>query len=146
VAFELCLWVSLSQTFGMLPRIQLKTLLLIISAMLAGSVITDWLSLSSMGKSNQFGITDEGSVAFSGKRSSIGKVMMLYGNPTPVYERALRGHDRHNEIHGYTMHVLREQTLSEFWSKPAYILQLLLAELAKPPPERLKWLMYVFPD
>jgi hypothetical protein len=128
----------------MLPRIQLKTLLLIISAMLAGSVITDWLSLSSMGaSSNRYGFTDEGSVSFSGKQSSIGKVMMLYGNPTPVYERALRGHDRHNQIHGYRMHVLREQTLSEFWSKPAYILQLLLAELAKPLPERLKWLVCV---
>jgi hypothetical protein len=147
LASELCLWGSLSQTFEMLPRIQLKTLLLMISAMLAGSVITDWLSLSSMGTSSkQYGITDEGSVSFTGKRSSIGKVMMLYGNPTPVYERALRGHDRHNEIHGYSMQVLREQTLSEFWSKPAYILQLLLTELAKPPPERLKWLVYVFPD
>jgi hypothetical protein len=41
------------------------------------------------------------------------------------------------------MHVLREQTLSEFWSKPAYILQVLLAELAKPAPERLKWLVCV---
>ncbi len=67
--------------------------------------------------------------------------MMLYGNPTPVYERALGGHDLHNEIHGYPMFVLREKTLSEFWSKPAYILNVLLAELAKPAAERLEWIV-----
>jgi hypothetical protein len=115
-----------------------------VSCLLVGSVITDWLSLASIGiRSDQDAVTNAASHVTGGRRSSIGKVMMLYGNPTPVYERALRGHDRHNEIHGYTMHVLREQTLSEFWSKPAYILQLLLAELAKPAPERLKWLVCV---
>lgn len=128
----------------MLPRIQLRTVLLIVSCLLAGSVITDWLSLASISMlSDEYAVTNEASRLTDGRRSSIGKVMMLYGNPTPVYERALRGHDRHNEIHGYTMHVLREQTLSEFWSKPAYVLQLLLAELAKPAPERLKWLVCV---
>jgi hypothetical protein len=127
----------------MLSRIQLRTVLLIISCLLAGSVITDWFSLSSsIGTlSDQYALMNGGSGQSGASRSSIGKVMMLYGNPTPVYERALRGHNRHNEIHGYTMHVLREQTLSEFWSKPAYVLQLLLAELAKPSPERLKWLV-----
>jgi hypothetical protein len=128
----------------MLSRIQLRTLLLIISALLAGSVITDWLSSSRPFLfSDQYAMMSEDAGLADGRRSSIGKVMMLYGNPTPVYERALRGHDRHNEIHGYSMHVLREQTLSEFWSKPAYILQLLLTELAKPAPERLKWLVCV---
>lgn len=131
----------------MLPRIQLRTVLLIISCLLAGSVVTDWLSLASISMlSDEYTIANDVSHSTGGRRPSIGKVMMLYGNPTPVYERALRGHDRHNEIHGYTMHVLREQTLSEFWSKPAYILQLLLAELAKPAPERLKWLVCVSPD
>jgi hypothetical protein len=125
----------------MLCRIQLRTLLVIISALLAGSVIINWLSprrLFLFSDQNAMMSEDAG-----GRRSSIGKVMMLYGNPTPVYERALKGHDRHNEMHGYSMHVLREQTLSEFWSKPAHILQVLLAELAKPAPERLKWLVCV---
>jgi hypothetical protein len=127
----------------MISRIQLRALLLIISAALAGSVITDWLSSRPFLFYDQHALMGEDPGLAGGRRSSIGKVMMLYGNPTPVYERALRGHNRHNEIHGYSMHVLREQTLSEFWSKPAYILQVLLAELAKPAPERLKWLVCV---
>jgi hypothetical protein len=118
----------------------------IISAFLAGSVITDWLSSRRFFLfSDEYAITGEDADLAGGRRSSIGKVMMLYGNPTPVYERALKGHNRHNEMHGYSMHVLREQTLSEFWSKPAYVLQVLLAELAKPAPERLKWLVCVYP-
>lgn len=127
----------------MLSRIQVRTLLLIISALLAGSVITDWLSSRRLLFSDQYAMMSEDAGLAGGRRSSIGKVMMLYGNPTPVYERALKGHNRHNEMHGYSMHVLREQTLSDFWSKPAYILQVLLAELAKPAPERLKWLVCV---
>jgi hypothetical protein len=136
-----------SHVLAMLSRIQLRTLLVIISALLAGSVITDWLSSRKFFLfSDQYAMMGEDADPAGGKRSSIGKVMMLYGNPTPVYERALKGHNRHNEMHGYSMHVLREQTLSEFWSKPAYILQVLLAELAKPAPERLKWLVCVFPE
>jgi hypothetical protein len=128
----------------MLPRIQLRTLLVIISALLAGSVITDWLSSRRLFLfPDQDAMVGEDAGLADGRRSSIGKVMMLYGNPTPVYERALKGHNRHNEKHGYSMHVLREQTLSEFWSKPAYVLQVLLAELARPAPERLKWLVCV---
>ena len=133
-----------SHVLAMISSIQLRALLLVISALLAGSVITDWLSSSRPFLfSDRYAIIGEDPELAGGRRSSIGKIMMLYGNPTPVYERALRGHNRHNEIHGYSMHVLREQTLSEFWSKPAYILQVLLAELAKPVPERLKWIVCV---
>lgn len=127
----------------MVTVIQLRTALLVISALLAGSVITDWFSLGGLhtlsGRHAQMAPEPNGSA--STRRSSIAKIMMLYGNPTQVYERALRGHQRHNEIHGYPMFVLREQTLSEFWSKPAYILNVLLAELAKPEAERLEWLV-----
>jgi hypothetical protein len=133
-----------SHVLTMLSRIQLRTLLVVISALLAGSVITDWLSSRRIFLfSDQDAMMVEDAGLAGGRRSSIGKVMMLYGNPTPVYERALKGHNRHNEMHGYSMHVLREQTLSEFWSKPAYILQVLLGELAKPAPERLKWIVCV---
>ena len=45
-------------------------------------------------------------------KSSMEKAMMLYGHPPPVYERALRGHGKHNEMHDYPMYVLREQTTS----------------------------------
>jgi hypothetical protein len=37
--------------------------------------------------------------------------MMLYGHLPLVYERALRGHGKHNEMYGYSIYVLREQTL-----------------------------------
>ncbi|RDW59470.1 hypothetical protein BP6252_12557 [Coleophoma cylindrospora] len=67
---------------------------------------------------------------------------MLYGD-LPVYERALKGHDRHNKVHGYEMTVLRKQLLPGFWSKPAYILSRLLEELAKPDGERLEWLVWI---
>jgi hypothetical protein len=65
---------------------------------------------------------------------------MLYGD-NPVYEQALKGHERHNEIHGYDMTVLQQQLLEGFWSKPAYILSRLLQELAKPEAERLEWIV-----
>jgi hypothetical protein len=74
------------------------------------------------------------------KQSVIGKITMLYGD-LPVYERALRSHDQHNKVHGYTMSVLRQQLLPGFWSKPAYILSRLLEEMAKPEEERLEWVV-----
>lgn len=73
-------------------------------------------------------------------RSYVGKVSMLYGD-NPVYEQALKTHDKHNRAHGYEMTVLRRQLLPGFWSKPAYILSRLLEELAKPEDERLEWIV-----
>lgn len=66
---------------------------------------------------------------------------MLYGEPNPLYERVLATHDLHNAYFGYPFLVLREQTLPGYWSKPAYILRLLLSELEKSEPQRLKWLV-----
>ena len=67
---------------------------------------------------------------------------MLYGD-NPVYEQALKTHDKHNAAYGYDMTVLRRQLLPGFWSKPAYILSRLLEEMAKPEEERLEWIVYV---
>lgn len=66
---------------------------------------------------------------------------MLYGQYNNVYESALRTHQRHADLHGYSMHVLREDFIGGFWNKPSYILSLVIAELAKPKGERLEWLM-----
>lgn len=78
--------------------------------------------------------------------ASIAKVSMLYGPSNPLYERALATHDIHNQNFGYPFFVLREQMLASYWSKPAYILRLLLTELEKPASERLEWLVWVDGD
>ncbi|KEF51113.1 uncharacterized protein A1O9_12836 [Exophiala aquamarina CBS 119918] len=67
---------------------------------------------------------------------------MLYGETNTLYERALAAHVPHNRNFGYSMYVLREKTLPGYWSKPAYILEQLLAELALPEDRRLKWLVW----
>jgi len=76
-------------------------------------------------------------------RSEVGKVHAVFGEPNPVYERALKLHQVHATAQGHPMHVLRERVLSGLWSKPAYILSIMLQELAKPEEVRLKWLLYV---
>ena len=76
----------------------------------------------------------------------IGKVTIVTGGENSVYERALRTHEAHNRIHSYPMHVLRQSILNDVWSKPAYILSVLLRELARPKSERLQWLLWVDAD
>lgn len=80
------------------------------------------------------------------RNAQIGKVTMLYGESNPLYERAIQGQESHNEKFGYPMFVLREKMLPGYWSKPAYILQLILTELAKPEQDRLHWLFWVDGD
>lgn len=79
--------------------------------------------------------------------SKIAKVTMVYyqntTNDTILYEDALRSHKAHNDQHGYLHHVLRRSLLSIQYSKPAYVLSVILQELVKPPGERLEWLVYV---
>ena len=81
-----------------------------------------------------------------GARTRIGKVSMLFGVDDGVWERCLRTHERHNIRHGYRTNVLRQPLLDDVWGKPAYILELLLRELAKPPAERLEWLFWADAD
>lgn len=80
-----------------------------------------------------------------GAKTRIGKCTILFSGNS-AWERALRTHERHDREHGYRFHVLRQQILDDVWSKPAYILSLLLRELAKPESERLEWLMWVDAD
>lgn len=70
------------------------------------------------------------------------KVTGLYGQDNELYEAAIRSHDEHNELHGYGMSVLREKIVNGHWSKPAYLLSLLVQELAKDEEERAEWMMY----
>lgn len=80
------------------------------------------------------------------ERPRIGKVTILTGEDNQIYERAIRTHELHNRLHGYSLHTLRESLLNDVWSKPAYILSVLLREMAKPKAERLEWLFWVDAD
>ena len=73
-------------------------------------------------------------------------VTMLYGEPSPVYELALQSHAEHAGKHGYSLMVLRQKLLGRLWSKPAYILSIILNELQKPESERLRWLFWFDAD
>jgi len=80
------------------------------------------------------------------KRPRIGKVSILYGDKKPAHERALKTQEKHNRLHGYSMHLLRRGILDGYWTKPAYILSLILQELGKQDSERLSWLFWVDAD
>jgi hypothetical protein len=71
----------------------------------------------------------------------IAKASMLYGPQNDIYEAAMMTHNRHNEIFGYEMHVLTRPITDGYWSKFAYLLSLVVQELAKPEDERVEWIM-----
>ena len=77
------------------------------------------------------------------QRSTVGKVHAVFGEPNPIYERSLQLHEAHSFQMGHPMFILRERILSGLWSKPAYVLAIILQELSKPEDVRLKWLLYV---
>jgi hypothetical protein len=80
------------------------------------------------------------------RNATIGKATMLYGQQSPVYERALQTHLQHAETHGYPVFVLREKLLGRLWTKAAYILSIILNELQKPAGDRLQWLFWFDAD
>jgi len=70
--------------------------------------------------------------------------------------RCLNSHAVQNSIHGYQHYILTKPLVQEsgdtrnlppgVWSKPAYILHILLSELLKPEEERLSWLFWFDAD
>lgn len=80
-----------------------------------------------------------------GARTRIGKCTILF-NGNSFWERAIKTHEEHDRLHGYRLHVLRQNLLDDVWSKPAYILSLLLKEMSKPESERLEWIFWVDAD
>ncbi|KAF2843592.1 glycosyltransferase family 34 protein [Patellaria atrata CBS 101060] len=79
-------------------------------------------------------------------RRKILKASMLYGEANPLLEQALATHTRHNELNGYSMHILREEITPGYWNKLAYLQSLLVTELAKPAADRAQWILYTAPD
>ena len=71
----------------------------------------------------------------------IAKVTALYGHPHPLYERAIRSHKKHNKIHGYPQYVLERQLTNGYWNKFAYLLHMVIQELAKSESERIEWFL-----
>ncbi|KAH0264677.1 glycosyltransferase family 34 protein, partial [Aureobasidium melanogenum] len=80
-----------------------------------------------------------------GTKTRIGKCTIVFGGSS-IYERTVKTHALHDRLHGYPLYVLRQSIMDDVWSKPAYILSLLLRELAKPQEERLEWLLWVDAD
>jgi len=111
-------------------------------------IFTDVETHSSDGSANASAVSEEiiapARQSF-GERIRVGKCTIIFGGAA-IYERAVRTHELHDRMHGYPLHVLRHGILDDVWSKPAYVLSLLLRELSKPEGERLQWLLWVDAD
>ncbi|KUJ12754.1 uncharacterized protein LY89DRAFT_687714 [Mollisia scopiformis] len=95
----------------------------------------------------------------SSSRSRIAKVTVAANSlNTSVIHQALRTHQVQNELHGYTHFITTGELVGDLsehdvqgrprgaWSKPAYLLSLIVAELTKPEAERLEWLFWFDAD
>ncbi|KAK3053055.1 hypothetical protein LTR09_005681 [Extremus antarcticus] len=94
------------------------------------------------GETMREGVSDDERL---GARTRIGKISILFSGNS-FWERCIRTHERHDKVQGYRLHVLRQQLMDDVWSKPAYILSLLLREMSKPESVRLDWLFWVDAD
>lgn len=83
---------------------------------------------------------------FSDAPSRVAKVSIVYGDVNSVYERALRTHKAHNNIHGYPFFIQRESILDGYWTKPAFLQAIILRELAKPKGRGIEWIFWVDAD
>ncbi len=71
-----------------------------------------------------------------------------------IIHRALESHDVQNRMHGYKHFIAKNQVVSELtehdtrnrpkgaWTKPAYMMSVIVAELQKEEDERLEWILY----
>lgn len=104
---------------------------------------TDHTGLGTIGNSLH-ALNDLSPSAWLGKAPRVTKLTALYNHDNDLYEAAIKSHMEHNRIHGYGMKILRDKIVNDQWSKPAYLLSLVVEELAKPAEARTEWLMYDF--
>lgn len=81
-----------------------------------------------------------------GEGPTVRQTTMLYetGNFNAIYERSVDTHIKHGEKWGVPTHVLRRDVIEAgFFNKPAYILGLMIDEMAKPDSKRAGWIVYV---
>jgi len=104
-------------------------------------------------------LSTHGELSAAKPTARVGKVTVAANTlNSPVIHRALKTHARHNEIHGYAHHVAMNEAVSGLiendrhhrprgaWTKPAYLLSVLVMELEKPEEERLKWIYWFDAD
>lgn len=61
-----------------------------------------------------------------------------------IYERSIDTHIKHGDKWGVPTHILRHDVIEAgFFNKPAYILGLVIEEMAKPHDKRTEWIVYV---
>jgi hypothetical protein len=90
----------------------------------------------------------------AGPLSRIGKVTVATNKlNSPLIDRALQTHAVQNDIHGYLHFIAENQAVSGLiendqkhrpqgaWTKPAYMMSIIVAELQRPEEERLEWLL-----
>ncbi|KAK2601703.1 hypothetical protein QQS21_004778 [Conoideocrella luteorostrata] len=75
----------------------------------------------------------------------IASLTAQFGDGLP-YRRAVTTHILHSMVHRTPLHIFTAPIIDSLWNKHAFILSVLLAELAKPPAERLEWLFWVDGD
>lgn len=85
---------------------------------------------------------------FSAPRTRIATVTAHFGGLTgnEHYTKAFTTHIKHALVHGTEVHVLCDKIIDDLWNKPAFMLNLLLNEMAKPESKRLEWLIWIDRD
>ncbi|KAL9636622.1 MAG: hypothetical protein Q9164_002701 [Protoblastenia rupestris] len=65
-------------------------------------------------------------------------------NLRSMYERSVQTHVKHGEKWGVPTHVLKQSLVAEgsYFNKPAFLLNLVLTEMAKPKGWRAEWIVY----
>jgi hypothetical protein len=84
------------------------------------------------------------SYPFENQRMAV--VSVNYGPQNVTYQSSLGTHLRYATLHDLKMHVLCTPIVDHLWNKPAFILSLLLREMAKPPQQRLQWIFWADRD
>lgn len=79
----------------------------------------------------------------AGATTRIGRLTASFDDgDNELAARMLTLQTQHAEKWNYPMHTLHRELLSSQWTKPAWIMSIMVAECAKPPEERLEWLLY----
>ncbi|KAI9836350.1 MAG: hypothetical protein M1838_005076 [Thelocarpon superellum] len=97
-----------------------------------------WLATGAQGENGSAEIIRP---ALSAK-ARVGKVTVASDPMEATTARVLQTHERHDDIHGYPLYVLRPGMHEDHWTKTSYLLSLLLKEMEKHPNERLQWLLW----
>ncbi|KAH7399384.1 hypothetical protein BKA66DRAFT_451684 [Pyrenochaeta sp. MPI-SDFR-AT-0127] len=83
---------------------------------------------------------------FVTRRVRIATVTAHFGESQEYFRKSLQTHLLHSLVHGTEVKVLCDPIVDNLWNKPAFILQLLMAEMLKPAKKRLEWIQWVDRD